>query len=48
MQEMSTLCCTYRIIMCVKPHSADVERIISANNFLKSVGTTIVVYIEIE
>ena len=38
MEEMFTLCCTYSIIMCAKPHSADVERIISANNVLKSVG----------
>ena len=37
MEEMSTLCCTYSIIMCSKPHRADVERIISANNVLKSV-----------
>ena len=37
MEEMSTLYCTYSIIMCAKPHSADVERIISANNVLKSV-----------
>ena len=35
MEEMSTLCCTYSIIMCAKPHSADVEIIIFANNFLK-------------
>ena len=33
---MSTLCCTYSIIMCAKPHRADVERIISENNCLKS------------
>ena len=37
MEEMSTLFCTYSRIMCVKIHSADVERIISANNVLKSV-----------
>ena len=37
MEEMSTLCCTYSIIMCDKPHRADVERIISANNVLKSI-----------
>ena len=37
MQEMSTLCCTYSIIMWAKSHSADVERIISANNVFKSV-----------
>ena len=37
MEEMSTLCCTYSIIMCAKPHRADVERIRSANNVLKSV-----------
>ena len=36
MKEMSTLCCTYSRIMCAKPHSVDVERIISAHNFLKS------------
>ena len=34
MEEISTLCCTYSRIMCAKPHSADVERIISANNVL--------------
>ena len=37
MEEMSTFCCTYSIIMCSKPHRADVERIISANKLLKSV-----------
>ena len=37
MEEMYTLCCTYSIIIWAKPHSADVERIISTNNFLKSV-----------
>ena len=36
MKEMSTLCCTYSIIMYTKPHSADVERIISANKVLNS------------
>ena len=40
MEEISTFCCTYSRIMCAKPHSADVERIISAYNFL--------MYIEIE
>ena len=34
---MSTLCCTHSIIMCAKPHRADVERIRSANNVFKSV-----------
>ena len=34
---MSTLCCTYCRIMCAKPHSADVEIIISANNCPKYV-----------
>ena len=40
MEEMSTLCCrysTYSIIMCAKPHRADVEIIIFANNVLKIV-----------
>ena len=37
MEEMSSLCCTYSQIMCAKPHSADVEIIISANNLLRSV-----------
>ena len=37
MEEMYTLCCTYISTVCAKPHSADVERIISANNVLKSV-----------
>ena len=32
MEEISTLFCTYSIIMCAKSHSADVERIIYANN----------------
>ena len=38
MEEMSTLYCTYSRIICAKPHSADVEIIISENNLLKSVG----------
>ena len=29
---MSILYCTHYISMCAQPHSADVERIISANN----------------
>ena len=37
MEEMTTLCCTYISTMCAKPHIADLERIISVNNFLKSV-----------
>ena len=37
MEEMSTLCCTYSRIMCAKQYRTDVERIISANNVLKSV-----------
>ena len=34
---MSSSCHTHCKIMCAKPHSADVERIISANNFPKYV-----------
>ena len=34
---MSTVCCTQSSIMCAKPHSSDVIRIISANNVPKSV-----------
>ena len=34
---MSTSCCTHCILMCAKPHSSDVERIISANNCPKYV-----------
>ena len=45
MEEMSKLCFTYSRIMCTKPHSADVERIISANNVLKSVGERWIVVI---
>ena len=41
MEEISTLCYTYSIIMCAKPHRADVERIISANNLLKYVHINI-------
>ena len=37
MEEISTLYCTYSIIMCALPHRTDVERMISANNVLKSV-----------
>ena len=43
---MSTSCCTHCRIMCDKPHSADLERIISANNVPKYVGRN--TYIEIE
>ena len=43
MEEMSTLCCTYSRIMCAKSHSANVERIISATNVLKSVGILLLV-----
>ena len=43
MEEMFKFYCTYSRIICAKPHCADVERIISANNLLKSVS-----YIEIE
>ena len=39
---ISTSCCTHCRIMCAKPHSADVEIIISANNCPKKL------YIEIE
>ena len=32
MEKMFTLCCTYSRIMCSKPHSADVEIVISAHD----------------
>ena len=40
---MSTLCCTYSIIICAKLHSADVEINISVNNLqiIKSVHRNI-------
>ena len=35
MEEMYTLCCKYNRMICAKPHSADVEIIIYADNFIK-------------
>ena len=41
MEEICTLWCTYSIMLCSNTRSTDVERIISANNLIKSVGIEI-------